>query len=78
MPCAQTAWKHCRISRAGLSLGNRQIIVDFAAVHRMPAIYQARVFVAAGGLMAWAPDQTEQLAHRGAHGGAHPARRESG
>ena len=47
--------------QGGLSLANRQIIVDFAAAHRLPAIYQARAFVAAGGLMAWAPDQTEQL-----------------
>jgi hypothetical protein len=47
--------------QGGLSLANRQLIVDFAAANRMPAIYQARLFVAAGGLMAWAPDQTEQL-----------------
>ncbi len=47
--------------QGGLSLANRQIIVDFAAARRMPAIYQARLFVAAGGLMAWAPDQSEQL-----------------
>ena len=47
--------------QGGLSLANRQLIVDFAAAHRIAAIYQARLFVSAGGLMAWAPDQSEQL-----------------
>jgi putative ABC transport system substrate-binding protein len=47
--------------QGGLSLANRQLIVDFAAAHRIPAIYQARLFVPAGGLMAWAPDQSGQL-----------------
>jgi len=47
--------------QGGLSLANRQLIVDYAAAHRLPAVYQARAFVAAGGLMAWAPDQSEQL-----------------
>ena len=37
-----------------------QLIVDFAAKHRLPAIYQAKFFVEAGGLMCWAPDQEEQ------------------
>lgn len=46
--------------QGGLSLANRQLIVDFAAQHRLPAIYQAMFFVEAGGLMAWAPDQEEQ------------------
>ena len=47
--------------QGGLSLLNRQLIVDFAAEHRVPAIYQAVLFAEAGGLMAWAPDQNEQL-----------------
>ena len=47
--------------QGGLSLANRQLIVDYAAAHRVPAIYQARLFIGAGGLMAWAPDQSEQL-----------------
>ena len=46
--------------QGGLSLANRQLIVDFAAKNRLPAIYQAIFFVEAGGLMAWAPDQEEQ------------------
>jgi putative ABC transport system substrate-binding protein len=46
--------------QGGLSLANRQLIVDFAAKNRLPAVYQASFFVEAGGLMAWAPDQEEQ------------------
>ena len=48
--------------QGGLSLGNRQLIVDFAAEHRLPAIYQAVLFAEAGGLMTWAPDQTSKCA----------------
>jgi putative tryptophan/tyrosine transport system substrate-binding protein len=46
--------------QGGLSLANRQLIVDFAAEHRLPAIYQATLFAEAGGLMAWAPDLENQ------------------
>ena len=46
--------------QGGLSLANRQIIVDFAATQRVPAVYQSAFFVESGGLMAWAPDQREQ------------------
>jgi ABC-type uncharacterized transport system substrate-binding protein len=46
--------------QGGLSLRNRQMIVDFAAKHRLPAVYQAARFAEAGGLMAWSPDQEEQ------------------
>src|SRR5262245_60596716 len=47
--------------QGGLSLANRQLIVDFAAEKRIPAIYQATLFAEAGGLMAWAPDVIEQF-----------------
>src|SRR3954468_979979 len=42
--------------QGGLSLINRRTIIDFVAAHRMPSIFQATLFVEAGGLMAWAPD----------------------
>lgn len=42
--------------QGALSLNNRRLIIDFAAKHRVPAIYQATMFVESGGLMAWAPD----------------------
>ena len=47
--------------QGGLSLGNREMIVDFASKHQLPAIYQAVRFAEAGGLMTWAPDQNEQM-----------------
>lgn len=46
--------------QGGLSIRYRQLIVDFAARHRLPAIYQSAFFTAVGGLMAWAPDQEGQ------------------
>jgi putative ABC transport system substrate-binding protein len=47
--------------QGALSLTNRQLITDFAANNRIPAIYQARWFAEAGGLIAWAPNQSDQL-----------------
>lgn len=47
--------------QGGLSYVNRQLIVDFAASRRIPAIYQATVFADAGGLMTWAPDLVDQF-----------------
>ncbi len=46
--------------QGGLSLANRELIVDSAAKNRLPAIYQSAFFTEAGGLMAWAPDQEGQ------------------
>lgn len=46
--------------QGGLSLRRLQAIVDFAAMHRLPAIYQATLFAEGGGLMTWAPDLEEQ------------------
>src|SRR5262249_3630978 len=47
--------------QGGLSYINRQMIVDFASTHHLPAIYQATVFASAGGLMTWAPDLVDQF-----------------
>ncbi|WP_423602289.1 ABC transporter substrate-binding protein [Sphingomonas sp. MS122] len=47
--------------QGALSLANRQLITEFAAKHRIPAIYQSKLFVEAGGLMSLAPDQDEQF-----------------
>jgi putative ABC transport system substrate-binding protein len=35
---------------------NRQLIVDLAAKHRLPAIYRSMAFIDAGGLMAYGPN----------------------
>jgi putative tryptophan/tyrosine transport system substrate-binding protein len=48
--------------QGGLSIANRKLIVEFAAKHALPAMYQATMFPEAGGLMAWAPNLLEQLA----------------
>lgn len=46
--------------QGGLSLANRELIVSFVEIRRMPAIYQSELFIDVGGLMSWAPDQREQ------------------
>lgn len=47
--------------QGGLAFGQRHLIVAFAEEHRLPAMYQSTLFVEAGGLMAYAPDQEEQF-----------------
>src|SRR5688572_26939820 len=39
---------------------HRNLIISLAARHRLPAVYAFRFFVAAGGLMSYATDLTEQ------------------
>jgi putative ABC transport system substrate-binding protein len=46
--------------QGAVSIARRQDIVNFAAAHRLPAIYQATTFAEVGGLMTWAPDLAEQ------------------
>ena len=43
-----------------LTVINRQLIVDLAARHRLPAIYPYRYFVTAGGLMCYGADEIDQ------------------
>lgn len=47
--------------QGGLSLSNRDLIVDFARRSRLPAVYQSKLFVESGGLMALSPNQEEQF-----------------
>lgn len=47
--------------QGALALANRRLIVDFAAKHRIPAIYQSSRFSEAGGLMAWAPNLDDAM-----------------
>lgn len=47
--------------QGALSLVNRQLIIDTMRQHRIAAIYQSRLFVTSGGLMALSPDQEEQF-----------------
>jgi putative ABC transport system substrate-binding protein len=41
----------------------RNLIVELAARHRLPAVYSSRLFVASGGLVSFGTDSTEQLRH---------------
>jgi ABC-type uncharacterized transport system substrate-binding protein len=47
--------------QGGLSLVNRQLIIDTLRQHRIAAIYQSKRFAISGGLMALSPDQEEQF-----------------
>ena len=49
-----------------LTFLNRKRVFDFAAEHRLPAIYEARAFARDGGLMSYGPDETETV-ERGAN-----------
>jgi len=40
---------------------HRDLIIALAARHKLPAVYPERFFAAAGGLIAYGPDQTEQF-----------------
>jgi putative ABC transport system substrate-binding protein len=44
-----------------LALRHRDLIVSLAARHKLPAVYGARYFVAAGGLFSYAPDFLDQF-----------------
>ena len=43
-----------------LTVINRQLIINLAARHRLPAIYPYRYFVEAGGLMSYGANEIDQ------------------
>ena len=45
-----------------LTILNRKPVFDFAAAHRLPAIYEFRFLAQAGGLMSYGPDESESNA----------------
>jgi len=49
------------ITASGLATVHRDLIVKLAAQHRLPAIYFDRLFVAAGGLISYGPDNNDQF-----------------
>jgi putative tryptophan/tyrosine transport system substrate-binding protein len=49
------------ITASGLATVHRELIVKLAAQHRLPAIYFDRLFVAAGGLISYGPDNNDQF-----------------
>ena len=42
-----------------LTILNRRKVYDFAAEHKLPAIYETELFSRDGGLMSYGPDQDE-------------------
>ncbi|HKF10526.1 MAG TPA: ABC transporter substrate-binding protein, partial [Xanthobacteraceae bacterium] len=49
------------VTGSPLQSGHRDLIVSLAARYKLPAVYAARYFVAAGGLFSYAPDFLDQF-----------------
>ena len=49
------------ITASGLATVHRDLIIKLAAQHRLPAIYFDRLFVAAGGLISYGPNNNDQF-----------------
>jgi putative tryptophan/tyrosine transport system substrate-binding protein len=49
------------VSGFALMVVHRDLIVGLAARHRLPAVYTARFFVTAGGLICYGPDRVDQF-----------------
>jgi putative ABC transport system substrate-binding protein len=49
------------VTGSGRAVSNRDLIIALAARHKLPAIYIERYFVAAGGLISYGPDFTDQF-----------------
>jgi putative ABC transport system substrate-binding protein len=49
------------VTGSPLALGHRDLIVSLAARHKLPAVYPARFFAAAGGLISYGPDFLDQF-----------------
>jgi ABC-type uncharacterized transport system substrate-binding protein len=49
------------VTGSGRAVINRDLIIALAARHKLPAIYFERYFVAAGGLISYGPDFTDQF-----------------
>jgi putative ABC transport system substrate-binding protein len=46
---------------SGLATAHRDLIITLAARHKLPAVYNERSFVAAGGLISYGPEQIDQF-----------------
>ena len=49
------------VTGSGLAVVNRNLIITVAARHQLPAVYFARMFVSAGGLISYGTDFTDQF-----------------
>ena len=48
------------IATGGRAIAHRELIINLAARHRLPAVYPYRLFVTSGGLTSYGPDLTDQ------------------
>ena len=48
------------VTGSGMSILHHDLIISLAARHKLPAVYYERFFVAAGGLISYGPDRTDQ------------------
>ena len=48
------------VTASGLAAVNRELIVELAARHKLPAVYTSAIFVADGGLISYGPDTIDQ------------------
>jgi putative ABC transport system substrate-binding protein len=55
------------VTGSALAVAHRQLIIALAAQHRLPAVYPARFFTAAGGLISYGPDFLDQLRRAAAY-----------
>jgi putative ABC transport system substrate-binding protein len=49
------------LTAGGMSVLHHALIISLAARHKLPAVYYERFFVAAGGLISYGPDRTDQF-----------------
>ena len=57
---------------------HRDLIITLAAQHKLPAVYDGRFFVTAGGLISYGPDLRRPAPTRGQLCRSHPQGREAG
>jgi putative ABC transport system substrate-binding protein len=57
---ARTANGGLIVTASGRANADRDLIVTLAARHKLPAVYYARFFVTAGGLVSYGPDRVDQ------------------
>ena len=51
------------VTASAPAISHRDLIITLAARHRLPAVYPARFFVTAGGLISYGPDIVDQYRH---------------
>jgi putative tryptophan/tyrosine transport system substrate-binding protein len=49
------------VTSSAFAVRHRDLIVQLANQHKLPAVYYGRVFAAAGGLISYGPDRTDQF-----------------